>query len=190
MEDAVVQATIEAIFELYDRNGARRYGEGVTQLDHALQCAHLATLDGAEDSLVAAALLHDIGHLFESDDAPPADFDLRHEVRGAAALRRLFGPEVVQPVALHVAAKRYLCATEAGYEEGLSEASRQTLRLQGGPLSAPQARRLEAGPFFESAVRLRRYDEGGKVDGASGLRLREYGDLLSGLCNPGAAAWP
>ncbi|MGZ6040060.1 MAG: HD domain-containing protein, partial [Phenylobacterium sp.] len=167
-------------------NGARHYGEGVSQLEHALQCAELATLDGAPDSLVAAALLHDLGHLLEIDDAPPADVDLRHEIRGALALRPLFGPEVVQPIALHVAAKRYLCAIEAGYRERLSEASQQTLRLQGGPLSARQARRFEGGAYFADAIRLRRYDEGGKLHGASCRSLRDYGDLLAGLRAPGA----
>lgn len=175
------EAAIEAIFELYERRGARHYGEGVSQLDHALQCAQLATQDGVADSLVAAALLHDLGHLLEGDDAPPVDTDLRHEIKGAVALRPLFGPEVIQPVALHVAAKRYLCATEAGYHERLSEASRRTLRLQGGPLSARQARRFEGGGYFADAVRLRRYDEGGKLDGTACAPLRAYGDLLGRL---------
>ncbi|HEX2817214.1 MAG TPA: HD domain-containing protein, partial [Phenylobacterium sp.] len=184
--------TIEAIFELYDRNGARHYGEGVSQLEHALQCAQLATLDGAGDALVAAALLHDLGHLLESEGALSAEADARHEVRGATALRPLFGPEVIQPIALHVAAKRYLCATEAGYYDGLSEASRQSLRLQGGPLSAHQARRFEGGAYFAEAVRLRRYDEDGKLDGAASTPLRDYGDLLSGLCARDAPVmvWP
>lgn len=173
-------AAIEAIFELYERRGARHYGEGVSQLDHALQCAHLARLDGAADSLVAAALLHDLGHLLEDDEA--ADVDARHEARGARALRKLFGPEVTRPIALHVAAKRYLCAVEAAYFERLSEASRRSLQLQGGPLSAPQARRFAGGAYFADAVRLRRYDEDGKLDGAACKPLRDYGDLLGGLC--------
>lgn len=186
------RSAIEAIFELYERNGARRYGEGVSQLDHALQCAQLAALDGARDSLVAAALLHDLGHLLEDEDAIAAGTDARHEVRGAAALRPLFGPDVVQPMALHVAAKRYLCATEAGYHDRLSEASRQSLRLQGGPLSARQARRFEGVAFFAEALRVRRYDEGGKIDGTAFKPLRDYGDLLGDLCarDLPAMAWP
>jgi phosphonate degradation associated HDIG domain protein len=185
-------AAIEAIFELYERKGARHYGEGVSQLEHALQCAQAATLDGAGDSLVAAALLHDIGHLFEDDEALAVETNTGHEVRGAAALRSLFGPEVTQPIALHVAAKRYLCAMESGYLERLSEASRQSLRLQGGPLSARQARRFEGAAFFAEALRLRRYDEGGKIDGAACKPLRGYGDLLAGLRAPDAPApaWP
>ncbi len=171
-------AAIEAIFELFERLGARHYGEGVSQIDHALQCAQLAEADGASDSLIAAALLHDLGHLL---DAENDEVDTRHEVRGAAALRPIFGPEVVQPIALHVAAKRYLCATEAGYAGGLSEASTRTLKLQGGPFSQSQARRFEAVPQFVAAVRLRRYDEGGKLDGAPCRPLRDYSGLLRGL---------
>jgi phosphonate degradation associated HDIG domain protein len=176
------QAAIEAIFVLYERNGARHYGEGVSQVEHALQCAELATRDGAGDALVAAALLHDLGHLLEANDAASAETDGRHQIRGAAALRSLFGPEVTRPIALHVAAKRYLCAVEASYCDNLSEASRRSLQLQGGPLSASQARRFEAGAHFAEAVRLRRYDEGGKIDGAAAKPLRDYGDLLNRLC--------
>ena len=175
-------AAIETIFDLYERNGGRHYGEGVSQLEHALQCALLAARDGADDSLVAAALLHDIGHLFEDEAVQAAGADARHEVRGAATLRPLFGPDVIQPIALHVAAKRYLCTAEPGYQERLSKASRRTLELQGGPLSAPQARRFERAAYFAQAVRLRRYDEAGKLDGVVCKPLRDYGDLLHNLC--------
>jgi phosphonate degradation associated HDIG domain protein len=178
----MVEAAVEALFELYERKGAALYGEGVSQLDHALQCAQLAAEDAADDRLVAAALLHDLGHLLESESAIPAVADARHEISGAAALRELFGPQVARPIALHVVAKRYLCAVEPGYGDSLSEASRHSLRLQGGPLSAAQARRFERGAHFAEAVRLRRYDEAAKVEGAICRPLRDYGDLLTGLC--------
>lgn len=174
-------AAIEWVFELYERRGGAHYGEGVSQLEHALQCAHLATSDGADDSLVAAALLHDIGHLLGEDEAANPQADGRHELKGAAALRGLFGADVVQPIALHVAAKRYLCAAEPGYAQGLSEASRRSLALQGGPLSPRQARRFEQGAFFADAVRLRRYDEGGKGVETAGQTLRGYGGLLTAV---------
>lgn len=173
--------TIDGIFELYERQGARHYGEGVSQLDHALQCAELAAADGAGPALVAAALLHDLGHLL-GDAAEDVAVDDRHEVRGAAALRPLFGSDVVQPIALHVAAKRYLCATEAGYSAALSAASVRSLALQGGPLSPDQARRFEAAGHFSAAVRLRRYDEAGKVMGAAPPPLHAYDGLLRELC--------
>ncbi|HLZ73432.1 phosphonate degradation HD-domain oxygenase [Phenylobacterium sp.] len=174
-------AAIETIFELFERLGARHYGEGVSQIEHALQCAQLAEADGAGDSLIAAALLHDLGHLLEADEGAESETDARHEVRGAAALRSVFGPDVVQPIALHVAAKRYLCAAEPGYAARLSEASTRTLKLQGGPFSVRQARRFEAIPHFAAAVRLRRYDEGGKLDGAACRPLRDYAGLLNEL---------
>ena len=114
----------------------RMYDEAVTELDHALQAAALAQSDGAPDHLVAAALLHDVGHLV-SDDNVTLDDDLtddfHHERVGAQYLARWFGPEVTAPVALHVAAKRYLCAIEPGYLDGLSPSSARSLALQGGP---------------------------------------------------------
>lgn len=174
-------AAIDWIIKLYERRGDGHYGEGVSQLEHALQCAQVATSDGAGEALVAAALLHDIGHLLEADEVVKPQSDDRHERIGAAALRGLFGPEVIQPIALHVAAKRYLCAAEAGYAERLSEASRQSLKLQGGPFSPGQARRFEKVPYFAQAVRLRRYDEHGKVNAAAAVTLRDFGPLLSKL---------
>lgn len=103
-------ASLEDIERLYAAHGGLSYGEDVTQLEHALQCAALAEASGAADSLVAAALLHDIGHLFEAEAAgPDLGSDARHEIIGARALKGLFGPAVRAPIALHVAAKRYLC---------------------------------------------------------------------------------
>ena len=185
-------AAIESIFDLYESHGDGRYGENVSQLEHALQCAQLATADGAGDALVAAALLHDVGHLLDAARPHSGQADDRHEATGAAALRGVFGPDVTQPIALHVAAKRYLCATEAGYFDSLSEASRRSLKRQGGPFSARQAQRFEAVAHFAEAVRLRRYDEDGKLIGTACRPLRDYGDLLRDLCASDlpAGVWP
>ncbi len=105
-----------------------------------------ARSEGAPDHLVAAALLHDVGHLV-SDDNVTLDDDLtddfHHERVGAQYLARWFGPEVTAPVALHVAAKRYLCAVEPGYLDGLSPSSTRSLALQGGPMSADEVTRFE-----------------------------------------------
>lgn len=168
---------------MFDRFGPEYYGENATQLAHALQCAYLARRDRCSDSLVAAALLHDIGQFI--DDAGNAaerlKMDARHEVTGADFLGNWFGPAVTEPVRMHVDAKRYLCAAEAGYAEGLSGASLLSLRLQGGPMSDEEAQRFAAQPFFEDALRLRRYDDAGKQKGLQVPTLDTYFEMLESL---------
>ncbi|MBP0463513.1 HD domain-containing protein [Roseomonas sp. PWR1] len=154
---------IQALLELR-ANGA--YGlHRVTQRQHALQAARLAEADGQPDALVAAALLHDIGHLVHDLGENPAaeGVDDRHEELGHAWLTRHFGPEVTEPVRLHVAAKRYLCATEADYFARLSPDSVRSLALQGGPMDAAEVAAFKALPHHAAAVTLRRYDEAAKV---------------------------
>lgn len=174
---------VDEIFEAFERCGADRYGEDVSQLEHALQCAHLAAEEGAGEGLVAAALLHDYGHFFEGrgDVAERDGIDAHHEAHGAALLRRWFGPEVTTPIALHVAAKRRLCAIEPGYEEALSAASKLSLELQGGRFTPEQARKFAEAPFADDAVRLRRWDDAGKVVGVVIPPLEAYADLLARL---------
>jgi len=176
-------ADLETIARAFAERGGDAYGERVSQLDHALQCAELAVAEGADDALVAAALLHDYGHLFEGrgDVAAAEGRDARHEMHGARALGRWFGPEVVGPIALHVTAKRYLCASESGYEAALSEASKLSLALQGGPLTPAQCRRFERGRFAADAIRLRRWDDAGKVAGHPAPGLDQYWPLLARL---------
>ena len=133
--------------------------------------------------LVAAALLHDIGHFEEPEPAngePPRD-DLAHEVRAARSLSTLFGPDVWRPVALHVAAKRYLCAVEPGYLEALSPASLASLKVQGGTFTSDQAARFIALPYAGEAICLRRYDDGAKREGWRSPPLSHYRALLEGL---------
>jgi phosphonate degradation associated HDIG domain protein len=156
---------VEAVLARLCARGGERYGERVTQLDHALQCASLAAEAGAADSLVAAALLHDYGHLIDDRGhmAERDGLDGEHEAVGAAALVAWFGPAVTEPVALHVAAKRYLCAAEPGYFEALSPASQLSLELQGGPFAPAEAAAFIARPFAPDAVRLRRWDDWGKA---------------------------
>jgi [1-hydroxy-2-(trimethylamino)ethyl]phosphonate dioxygenase len=167
---------VDEIFGAFAARGGEAYGEYVSQLDHALQCARLAENEGAEDALVAAALLHDYGHLFEGrgEAAALEGRDAQHEIHGASALRRWFGPEVTGPIALHVAAKRYLCAAEPGYQEALSPASILSLELQGGPFTPTERRRFEARPFASDTVRLRRWDDAGKTAGLSPPGLEHY----------------
>lgn len=152
--------------ELLEGKGRRRYGlSGVNQLQHALQAALLAENTGGPASLITASLLHDIGHMVHGlGDDPAADgVDDRHESLGHAYLSRWFGPEVTEPVRLHVAAKRYLCGTESDYFGRLAPDSVRSLELQGGPMPADEAAAFRAQPYAEDAVRLRRFDEGAKV---------------------------
>jgi [1-hydroxy-2-(trimethylamino)ethyl]phosphonate dioxygenase len=156
---------VDAVLARLRERGHERYGERVTQLDHALQCASLAAAEGAADSLVAAALVHDYGHLIDDRGhmAERNGLDGEHEAVGAAALAAWFGPAVTEPVALHVAAKRYLCVAEPGYFEALSPASKLSLELQGGPFAPDEAAAFIARPYAEDAVRLRRWDDWGKA---------------------------
>jgi len=178
--------SVNEVLELFDRWGRERYDEDVTQLDHALQSAAHARAEGAADALVAAALLHDVGHLLDLRDgghapAPDADDapDLAHEARGARWLAPVFGPAVTGPIALHVAAKRYRCAVEPSYHEGLSDGSRRSLERQGGPMDAAEVARFERHPTHLDAVRLRGWDDAGKVtEGVEVGDLESYRDLL------------
>lgn len=172
---------LAAITDLFARYGDSEYGgEVVTQLEHALQAATLAAASGAADSLVAAALLHDLGHLLHGlpDDAPDRGIDDRHEVLAARRLARVFGPAVCDPIRLHVAAKRYLTAVEPEYLARLSEPSRTSLALQGGPMSAAEVRAFAAEPHWEAAVRLRRWDDEAKVAGLETPPLEAFADIL------------
>ena len=171
---------IDDIFATYLEFGAVHYGEDVTQLEHVLQAAHCAREDDAPDSLVVATLLHDIGQ-FMNDAGNAAEkrgIDARHEVSGAEFLAQYFPAAVVEPVRLHVDAKRYLCAVEPGYLEELSRASAISLALQGGVYSPAEAAAFAARPYFAEAVRLRRYDDMGKRRDWEVPSLETYHSLL------------
>lgn len=164
----------------FARRGHEGYGEGMSQLEHAIQCGAFAERDGASPALVAAAYLHDIGHLLHDlpQDIADSGVDTQHESTGSAWLSQHFGPEVTEPVRMHVAAKRYLAATEAGYFDLLSDASKLSLRLQGGPMTPEQARVFEAEPFFADALRLRRWDEQGKIVGYRGPSAAHFDAIV------------
>jgi phosphonate degradation associated HDIG domain protein len=177
---------VDEIFQAFADRGGDHYGENVSQLEHALQCAWLARQDGAGEALVAAALLHDYGHLFEGrgEVAEREGRDAGHEIHGSRALRRWFGEEVTVPIALHVAAKRYLCAAEPGYEDALSPASILSLKLQGGRFTPEQCRAFEQGRFAAEAIQLRRWDDTGKSPDARVPGLEDYRPLLQRLGTP------
>ena len=147
---------VETIGELFAGPGARDHlGEPVPIGEHMLQAGALAEAAGARGALVAAALLHDIGHLLGEDED-------RHGEAGANWLSQWFGDAVTEPVRLHVAAKRYLCAVEPGYFGLLSAESVRTLSLQGGPMTAAEVAAFEALPFSRDAVAVRRWDDQAK----------------------------
>ncbi len=171
------------VVALFMAHGRRRYGEGVTDLHHALQCAALAQRDGADEELVLAALVHDVGRLLAvsaaADGQPRRESPHDHHAAwGAAALRGFVSPRTLAAVERHVAAKRYLCAIDPAYASALSPASVRSLAVQGGPLSPQERVRFEAEPWAEEAVRLRRWDEAAKDPGAVCAPLEDYRALL------------
>ena len=172
------------LFSIYRDRGADAYfGEPLTVTEHSLQAAHFAQGSNAPDTLILAALLHDIGHLLGNAPNDLAEWktDARHEVSGSKWLKSRFNPGVSEPVRLHVPAKRYLCATDATYFDKLSPASVVTLRLQGGPMSESEVRAFEAEPFFREAVLLRQCDEEAKIAGLTTPDFPHYRVLIERL---------
>ena len=182
--------TLDDIETLFARRGAEQYsGEPVTQLEHALQCAALAEAEGADDDLVTAALLHDLGHLLQELGETPSlrGVDDVHQYAALPFLRGLFGERVLGGIQLHVDAKRYLCATRPGYHEALSEDSKRSLKLQGGTFSDEQARAFVARPGAADAVRLRIWDDLAKTAGVATPPLSHFMDRAR-RCALGAGA--
>ena len=166
---------VEVIGELFAGQGAQAYlGEPVTIGTHMLQAGALAEAVGADAPLVAAALLHDIGHLRNETDA-------RHGEAGARWLSQWFGQAVTEPVRLHVAAKRYLCAVEPGYLGLLSAESARTLARQGGPMTAAEAGAFEGLPHAADAVAVRRWDDEAKDPSVTPPGFAHFAALLGAL---------
>lgn len=181
---------INSVLKLFHDRGDSGYGgEAVTQMEHALQCALLAEQHNASPALISAALLHDIGHLLHTlpDDAPGDGIDDAHESLGHRYLEKVFGPAVSEPVRLHVAAKRYLCATVSEYHDQLSQPSRISLELQGGPMSDREAAEFRANPFADDAVRLRRWDDTAKDPDLPTPPLAHFVPYLQAVVDAGSA---
>ena len=175
---------VEAICRLYDDRGGSNYDEAVTQTVHALQSADLASAADAPGPLVAAALLHDIGHLLLGEWETRADFlerDLHHEEVAARFLANWFGPEVTEPIRMHVSAKRYLCAVEPEYTAGLSPASVRSLAVQGGPMDADELADFARRDHVAGAIALRRWDDEAKQPDLPVGDIREHAGLLASL---------
>jgi phosphonate degradation associated HDIG domain protein len=192
LDRGTIVAFLVAIF---DSRGAEEYlGEPVTMAEHMLQGAWFAEREQADDELVAAALLHDIGHFTSEFGAysPDDTADKHHDDAGAEALARFFPPLVTECVRLHVAAKRYLCAIDPAYRAELSPASAHSLELQGGPMSPAEIAAFESRPFFRDAVRVRRWDDAGKIAGLRNRAIRDYAPLLQRVVDRhgrGVASW-
>ncbi|MGH8140535.1 MAG: HD domain-containing protein [Steroidobacteraceae bacterium] len=171
----------DEVFMIFQTRGAGAYfGERVSMIEHSLQAAHFARQENAPAALVVAALLHDIGHLVEAVPDAIEDWtaDAHHEAVGSRWLAQRLRPEVSEPVRLHVPAKRYLCARDQDYAARLSPASVATLRLQGGPMSPDELSQFETERYFRESVRIRQWDDQGKVVGLRTAGLETYRDLI------------
>lgn len=171
---ALSLADIETLFATH---GAAQYsGEPVTQLEHALQTARLAEMAGADDELVTAALLHDLGHLLADEGESPTlrGIDDRHQYFALPFLRGVFGERVLDAIRWHVDAKRFLCASRPGYRESLSDDSKRSLELQGGVFDPQEAAAFIARPHADDAVALRLWDDLAKAPEMTTPPLSHY----------------
>jgi phosphonate degradation associated HDIG domain protein len=181
--------TIIDITELLRTKGQDQYGgEAVSQLEHALQCAYLAEQAQETAETITAALLHDIGHLLSAGkgtilQSPAANGDDLHQYIALPFLRTVLPDTVLEPIKLHVDAKRYLCAVDKGYWATLSEASKKSLELQGGIFTDEQAENFESNRFGQEAARLRRYDDLAKTPGVQTPSLEHYLAILQRVAN-------
>lgn len=165
----------QLLIDLFRGRGQGHYDEFVTQYQHAIQAAHFAA-DTQNPQLIVAALLHDIGHLFEEDAS--REEDLIHEEVGADFLAEFYPPSVTEPIRLHVPAKRFLCTTQPAYFQELSPASQTSFVLQGGMMNEAEVKAFQQHPYFESALQLRSWDDLAKDTSAQVPDIETYADLL------------
>ncbi|RYF07804.1 MAG: HD domain-containing protein [Comamonadaceae bacterium] len=180
------------IATLFARHGNTQYsGEPVSQTEHALQTAWLAEQAGADDQLITAALLHDLGHLLDDHGETPTarGIDDLHQFSALPFLRGLFCDRVLDAIRWHVDAKRYLCATQPGYQTALSADSQRSLVLQGGVFTEAQAQAFIAQPHAGDAVRLRQWDDQAKIEGLPTPGMDHYLDIAA-RCRLSPAANP
>jgi len=173
----------EILMLLSSRGGGSYFGEPVTVMEHSLQAAFFARKANSTTELVAAALLHDVGHLLhhQGEDVAEHGLDTRHEELADRLLSAHLAPAVTDPIRLHVAAKRYLCFADAKYMQALSPSSVLSLSLQGGPMSADEAKAFLAGPFAREATTLRRWDDAAKIPDLAVPQMDSYLPLLKKL---------
>ena len=186
-----MKLTLAGIKALYEAKGGCQYtGEPVTQLEHALQTAQLAEQAQAGAALITASLLHDLGHMSNDVGETPTlrGIDDKHQFHGVSALKGVFPAAVLNPIRLHVDAKRYLCAVDRDYWAALSEDSRRSLQLQGGIFSRQEAARYIAQPYARDAVRLRRWDDLAKIAGCQTPALGHYLEIAAACVVPASPA--
>jgi [1-hydroxy-2-(trimethylamino)ethyl]phosphonate dioxygenase len=179
--------TPESILDLLASRGHESYfGEPVTVLEHCLQAAHFAREAANPDTLIAAALLHDVGHLLhqESEDIAEKGQDTHHEELADALLSAHLPQSVTTPIRLHVAAKRYLCAANPTYLQALSPSSALSLKLQGGPMSESEMKAFLSAPFAQEAITLRHWDDEAKIPDLPVPHVESYLPLLKELWQP------
>jgi phosphonate degradation associated HDIG domain protein len=172
-----MSSAYDALHRLFEEEGSGEYlGEHVSMAQHMLQTGAAARAAGASSALVVAAVAHDVGHFtgVRTGRDLMSGTDDHHDEAAAAWLSRWFGPAVTEPVRLHVAAKRYLCAVDPDYYDCLSEASRYTMTVQGGPMPADDVDAFARLPYAEDAVALRRWDDLGKDPDAAPLSLEDF----------------
>ena len=169
------------IGDIFSRRGADSYlGEGITMSQHMLQGAQLAETTGASDENIASILLHDIGHYTNEfpEDALDRGIDNHHDTAGAAVLKPYFPRIVTDCVLYHVSAKRYLCATDPDYIDGLSSASVHTLKLQGGPMNEQEISAFRENPHLDAIIQVRKWDDLGKIAGVKTPPFKHYAPIL------------
>lgn len=189
MNETDAESVFRALEHAFASSEGMAYlGEDVTMIQHQLQAGALAADSGAPDALVVASLLHDVGHMVghlvgerDASSALAEATDAHHDATGAVWLAQWFGPHVTEPVRLHVAAKRFLVASEPDYAARLSPASVHTLQLQGGPMSPDEAAAFEANPHSRAAVALRRFDEAAKDASVDAPPLSAYRQRIRAL---------
>ncbi len=178
MQESQIDIILHELFSLYERYGAEAYGEAVTQTEHMVQSAQLAEREGNDEEVVLAAFFHDIGHLYASSvaDSRAGEYGAtEHAQLDSVFLRqRGFSDRLTRLIENHVRAKRYLTFIQPGYHDELSEASRHTLRLQGGPMDASEAQVFEQDELFALSLRMRHWDEAAKESGRPVSDLSDY----------------
>jgi [1-hydroxy-2-(trimethylamino)ethyl]phosphonate dioxygenase len=176
-----MSAIVDEVKRIFTEKGSQLYfGEQVTEEAHGLQAAFAAHRSGAPETLILAALFHDVGHLLHGMDESIAEhgIDGKHEEVGYQWLMDRFGPEIANPAHLHVAAKRYLCTIDPQYRAGLSEPSELSLQLQGGLMTPEEVADFQAEPNWQDAVKLRHWDDEAKIVGLKVPTLEDYFPMI------------